>query len=1054
MVVGVPFRSHSHHHHLRCCIGRFEVTDRNETERKAAATSEVVTPTSDAVELKASPRLLRWTEVDRSLLTPLFRHFLSIKDRFPDAIILYQCGDFFETFFDDAVILHEKLELALTGKEAGRDIGRVPMAGVPLSSLDRFCAALLEHGYNVAVVEQIEPANAKSAGDGALVRREVTRMLTPGTVLEENLLDARSNNYLAAVCGQRLSPQPSTENVRFRSQGSDAAGVALPWLFGLAFVDVSTGDFAVTVLEGGREELEAELGRVAPAEVLLPDDSSDEELCLLRGMIERSLTAIGRRAPITRRPCELFEYTAARHRLEERFGIQLDPQLLGERPSDMIQLSAAGALLAFVSETLERAQAPLVFETGDPRSLMSSQNDACVGPQLTPLQPPKSYQLQSCLMLDGTALRNLEIVQSARDNRSRRGTLLWAMDATVTAMGARLLRRWLLRPCREVEIIQQRQQQVQRWQRDHLGRDTVRRLLRGVADVERLAGRVATRRATPRDLYSLAASLCRLPRLFSFLEADSTEFASPEQETSTSRRMNRAVNELIALAERVVYDAFITADKENIDSRFRERTPAGRKPGTMDPPAATAVPVRLPNAAEDRPIFQRGFHAELDRLREQAAGDLAWIAEYETKERERTGIANLRVGYHSVFGYYIQIPSRFTNPSNASNGRTPSALPSDYIRRQTLKSVERYVTPELRTREQMILAARAQVAALECRLFYDLMEKFGAAVATIRSLAIRVAELDVLLGFAELALQRNYTQPEIIDPADPQHGRLLEIDDGRHPVVECTLAAGTCFVPNSIRLGDGSLDVMLLMGANSSGKSVFLRQTALIQIMAQCGSFVPAKRARLALADRIFTRVGATDDITASKSTFVMEMEETATILRHVTPHSLVLLDEVGRGTATADGLALAQAVTEYLSSDSVQARVIFATHFHELAQLEQALPNVACYRMAVVEHWRPGAGEPAIIFLHRVERGAASKSFGIEVAEQCGLVPSVVRRARELIQKQSQNQELEATSAEAHQRARKQRHGQGGALQRRSGRWRPRRHPKDPDNGFYSGHV
>ncbi|KAK4530805.1 hypothetical protein CCYA_CCYA05G1662 [Cyanidiococcus yangmingshanensis] len=1024
-----------------------------ETEQEAAEV-EAGEQTSRGFESKTPPRLQRWTTVDRTRLTPLFRHFLSVKDRFPDAVILYQCGDFFETFFDDAVVLHEKLELALTGKEAGKEIGRVPMAGVPLSSLDRCCAALLEHGYNVAVVEQIEPANGRSAGEGALVRREVTRMLTPGTVLEESLLDARSNNYLAAIWGQRLPSGAVTDTAISRETNASVVAKMPHWIFGLAFVDVSTGDFSVTALEGDCEELEAELGRVTPAEILVVDDASNEEFRLLHGMIERALTAIGCRASITRRPSEIFEYTTARSRLEERFGSQLDQQFLGQKLSDIIQLRAAGALLAFVSETLERARAPLAFETGLPRSSPSPSMDMVSERLLTPLQPPRSYQLQACLMLDGTALRNLEIVVNARDGRSRRGTLLWAMDATVTAMGARLLRRWLLRPCRDIEVIRERQRQVQRWQRDHRGRDVVRRLLRSVADLERLAGKVATRRATPRELYSLASSLCRLPVLFALLEADSLASASSEPGDGSSSLLRGSTGDLIALSERVVYEVFITADKETADPEFMNGNQVERKSRTMSPAPATAVPVRLPNAAEDRPIFQRGFNAELDRLREQAAGDLAWIAAYETKERERTGITTLRVGYHSVFGYYIQIPRRFTNPSPGSNGRSLSTLPPDYVRRQTLKSVERYVTPELRAREQMILAARAQVAALECRLFYNLMEKFGAAVSTIRSLAARVAEVDVLLGFAELALERNYTQPEIIDPANERHGRLLEIEDGRHPVVECTLAANQSFVPNSIRLGDGSLDFMLLMGANSSGKSVFLRQTALIQIMAQCGSFVPARRARLAIADRIFTRVGATDDIAAAKSTFVMEMEETATILRHVTPHSLVLLDEVGRGTATADGLAIAQAVTEYLASDAVRARGIFATHFHELAQLEGAIANIACYRMAVIERGLEATEQPTIIFLHRVERGAASKSFGIEVAEQCGLAPAVVKRARELIGGPSHDSGREQATAKEPSATQARRIGRDQTLGGRLRRWRPKNTDDEPDNGVCIGQV
>lgn len=1012
---------------------------------------------------RSSPNFISWRQVDRAQLTPLFRHFLSVKDRFPDAVILYQCGDFFETFFDDAVVLHEKLELALTGKDAGKEVGRVPMAGVPLSSLDRYCAALLEHGYHVAVVEQVEPANGRSGGDGALVRREVTRMLTPGTVLEEGLLDARSNNYLVALWGQLLTSVRGDLDRRSPSKSSRCTADATNWLFGLAYLDVSTGDFGSTAVENDVEDLQAELGRLHPAEVLLTDDISEEVSSCLEGVLERTFTTNGWRASITRRPRAFFDLECARKRIEERFGSQLDSVFDERQLKSIVQIRVIGALLALVNETLERAQAPIAFAMPQTAANATPLEPIVSGNLLTPLQPPRPYQIQGSMMLDGTALRNLEIVHPARDSRSRHGTLLWAMDATVTAMGARLLRRWLLRPSRDLETIRYRQQQVQRWQRDHRQRERLRRLLRGVADIERLAGKVATRRANPRELYALAASLCRLSTLLSEVEARIGAGTGSAEAPCWPAAASSASKDLIKLAHQVVFYAFLTRDKEEgspsaSESAVAGSTLRGREPRgvALSPPPPYGVPVRLPSAAEDRPIFRSGFHAELDLLREQAAGDLAWITAYEAQERERTGIASLRVSYHNVFGYYIQIPSRFTNPSNTSqNGRSqPTALPTNYVRRQTLKSVERYVTPELREREQLILGARARVAALECRLFYDLLEQFGAAIDTIRSMASWVAELDVLLGFAEIALERNYTMPEVVDSSDPVSGRLVDIEDGRHPVVECTLPPNERFVPNSLRIGDGIVDMVLLMGANASGKSVFLRQVALIQIMAQCGSFVPAKRARLALTDRIFTRVGAADDIAAAKSTFVMEMEETATILRHVTPNSLVLLDEVGRGTSTADGLAIARAVTEYLVSEAVRARGIFATHFHELAQLEHAFSNIICFHMAVIERYPTGSVEPAIVFLHRLERGAASRSFGIEVAQQCGLVAAIVQRARELVRDDSSaNHEPPKGSGTATEAA--QASNVKVQVQRmQPRRWRPRNKPSDLDAGFCAARV
>ena len=918
--------------------------------------------------------------VDRDKLTPLFRHYISVKEAHPDAVLMYQCGDFFEAFFEDAHILHEKLELALTGKEAGKEIGRVPMAGVPVASLDRHCAALLALGYPVAVVEQVEEVDGgRRPTDGTLLRRELTRRMTPGTVMEAALLDARRNNYLAAVCpGSVLSPASPADEI------------------GLAYVDVSTGELAVTVVHDA-DEAAAELSRVSPSEVLLPRGCPPIEQ-----RIRHALTGMS----VSLRPVEEFGPDAARTGLARRFGSVEAALAADSSPPDAVQLAPVGALLAFLRQTLECVESSAsAYDPSTP------QRSSGWRPPV-PLQPLRVYRLQSHVILDVTAIRNLEILTSIRDGRSARGSLLWALDATVTAMGGRLLRRWLTRPSRDRRLIERRLDRVQHWSTAHRQRERLRAGLRRVADLERLAGRVGTQRANPRELYTLAASLCQVPMLLEMAAAIGVERDS-DLCTTPPRSWTPAEQTLFRLAYRAVHEAFLSPDEE-LTVEAAERLPPelrtkGKGSGRASAPA-TAVPFKRPSVQDARPIFRRGYHRELDELRDRANGDLEWIARYEAAERQRSGISQLRVGYHSLHGYFLQIPRRLVLAADTAAGDGGIALPSDYSRRQTLKAVERYVTPELRAREQAIFGAKAQAVWKEWQLYLELQAQFAERVSVVRTLCAELAELDVLLGFAEVAARHGYCRPAFVSEEDvaatDEPPRRLEIEDGRHPVVERTLPPETPFVPNSIRIGDGHIDLMLLMGANSSGKSVFLRQVALIQVMAQCGSFVPARHATLSLADRIFTRVGAVDDIAAAQSTFVVEMSETSAILRHATRASLVLLDEVGRGTATADGVAIAQAVAEHLASPSVRARCIFATHFHELASLEAALPNVATFRMAVLE--QPTAdvddrNHSRIVFLHRIERGAASHSFGIEVARMCGLPEAVLHRAQTLLaEKQS----------------------------------------------------
>lgn len=892
--------------------------------------------------------------VDRAKLTPLFQHFVSIKDAHPDYVVLYQCGDFFECFFEDAHTLHAVLELALTSKEAGKEIGRVAMAGVPLAALDRHCATLLARGYNVAVVEQVEPASEAAAG--ALVRREVTRKLTPGTVLEDALLDARRNNYLAALVPSARRPlrQRRRDDAAGRHDGcegvaaereeeeeaeDDGDGVDAVAPFGFAYVDVSTGEFCATQLHS-RDELVAELGRVAPTEVIVPDNVPRAG--------ERSVAAVAAAAasPSTRctaRPARDFEGGA--ERIAERFGLLSSEALTAGGDDGMpLATAAAGGLLAFIRETMERRSAPETNQNG-------------AGAAAVSLQRPRVYRREGYMVLDATALRNLEIVSSIRDSKSHRGSLLWAVDATVTAMGGRMLRRWLTQPLCDASSIAARHERVEYWSgvggggdaRRHRERSELRRELRLVSDLERLVGRAAARRATPRELHSLARSLCRVPRL----PLLPTPLSPQRGQCGAAHRENGAfpnADAVVKLAQRTVR-------------------------ALVDPP-----PAALPDAADARRVFCDGYDVELDALRERASGDARWFAEYEAKERRRIGVPQLRVGYNSVFGYYVQMPRSVSAP-----------LPPEYARRQTLKSAERYVTPELREREQRIFAAKARLARTESSLFAALRDEFAAHVHAIRAAAAAIAELDVLVGFAEIAARRRYARPTMLARTADGDARVLRIDEGRHAVVERTLPPGTPFVPNSVSLGSGT-DLITLTGPNAAGKSVYLRQIGLIQILAQAGSFVPARAATLAVADRVFTRVGAVDDIAARKSTFVVEMLETAAILQHATPTSLVLLDEIGRGTATIDGVSIARAVAEYLAGEAVRARCVFATHFHELNALARERRNVANFKVKVVER-----GDE-VCFLHKVEPGGADKSFGVEVARLAGLPEVVVARARQLM--------------------------------------------------------
>jgi len=894
---------------------------------------------------------VRYTDhhaVERAMLTPMMRHYADLKDEYPHALLLYRVGDFFETFFQDAITIARELELLLTAKDAGKEVGRVPLAGIPHHALDRYCALLVEKGYAVAVCDQTEdPADAQ----GRLVQRAVTRVITPGTVLEEGMLNARRNNFLAAV-------------------------VMAGNHWGLAYADVSTGEFLTTQSQA-LEQLTQELMRLQPAEILLPTNAPDLISLLRPGERNDHLPAcLPSQFCYMLRPQAPFVLSEARYRLLQRFKVRsLEGMGCEALP---LAVRAAGGLLEYLEATSERGSSGQegigrkvagaeANETADQEGFTQhfTHRKAEVGEkvqsaklsqhtliQQVPLQPLCTYTLTEFLIIDHQTRRNLEITQTARDGTFH-GSLLWAVDRTVTAMGSRALRRWLLQPLLQLEAVRSRQDAIQELLEQGALRQDLQRFLKQIYDLERLAGRAGSGTANARDLVALADSLARLPDLA----------------------------RLVAKARSLHLQALQTVPPllEELGRQLRAHL--------VDTP---------PLYLTEGNLIRAGVNAQLDELRQQVEGDREWIKTLETTERQRTGIHTLKVGYNKAFGYYISI-------SRAKSEQAPTG----YERKQTLSNEERYITVALKERENRIQRAQDTLSQLEYDIFSQLRSAVGEQATLIRRVATAVATADVLCGLAEVAAMQGYCRPELGDD------REIDIVEGRHPVVEQSLPAGF-FVPNSTTLGDrghteasGATkrsepkpqndltspypDLIILTGPNASGKSCYLRQVGLIQLMAQVGSFVPAQAARLSVCDRIFTRVGAVDDLATGQSTFMVEMNETANILNHATERSLVLLDEIGRGTATFDGLSIAWAVAEHLAT-VIRARTIFATHYHELNELASILLNVANYQVTVKEL------PEQIVFLHKVQPGGADRSYGIEAGRLAGLPAAVIQRARQVM--------------------------------------------------------
>ena len=862
---------------------------RQRQPRTEPATEPAAPDSNDPAATAADDDLPPWHHhalVEPEQLTPMLRHYVELKRAHPERVLLYRLGDFFECFFEDAIQLSRLLELTLTGKEAGKALGRVPMAGIPHHAAERYCSELVRRGLSVALCDQLEEAAARSpASKGALLKRDITRVLTPGTVLEEGMLAARRNNWLCAVVLEGEGPSAGR--------------------WGLAVADVSTGEFRVTERQGS-DLLHQELLQVEAAEVLwpMPESSAASPAWCPEGL---------RLTPLPRTP---FAAPEARATLLKRFRLaSLDGLGLAEAP---LALRAAGGLLRYLDDT-------------QPGSAI-------------PLELPTTWHAGDQLVLDAATRRNLELTKTQLGG-GLHGSLLWALDRTMTAMGGRCLRRWIEAPLVDIAAITARQDGVGELVGQRSLRLGLRRLLRPMGDLERLAGRAGAGTASARDLVALADGLERLPQLAALLaKAASAPLAC----------LARPWPELAELA--------------NLLRHTLLETP--------------------PLSLSEGGLIHDGVDAQLDGLRNQLDDQDAWLAQQEAAERRASGISTLKLQYHRTFGYFLAV-------SKAK----AAAVPEHWIRRQTLANEERFVTPELKGREGRILQLKARAAQREYELFCGLRSQIGEQAGPIRAAARLVAELDAIASLADVAATSGYCRPEI------SAGRELVIEAGRHPVVEQLLVEQP-FTPNAIALGSTGAaaedstaaehpDLIVLTGPNASGKSCYLRQTGLLQLMAQIGSWIPASSARLGLADRIFTRVGAGDDLAAGQSTFMVEMAETANILHHATERSLVLLDEIGRGTATFDGLSIAWAVAEHLAGADglgIRARSVFATHYHELNELAELLPNVANRQVLVEETGND------LVFLHKVVVGGASRSYGIEAARLAGVPPAVVLRARQVL--------------------------------------------------------
>ncbi len=809
--------------------------------------------------------------------SPAMKQYLEIKQQNPDTLLLYRMGDFYETFFEDAHILSRELELTLTGRDSGAKLGRVPLAGIPVKAVDNYLRKLVEKGIKVAICEQLEdPKQAKG-----IVKRGLVRVVTPGTIIENDFLEQNSNNYICSM---------------FEEKG----------MYGFAYSDVSTGEFKVT--QAPLNLILSELARIKPSEIIGPSIAQkampfqivpDEKLNL-----PDEIVANYRCSKV---PAKIFESDFAKTNLKNAMNLST----LDTLGYDNCKLGfrAAAALLAYIWENLKSSF-----------------------PKIDTIE---QYELSQYVLMDSSTRKNLELVETLRD-KNKYGSLYWAIDRTNTNMGTRLLKSWICQPLKKISEIEARQEIVEKLIDNDSSRIEITETLNQIYDIQRLATRLSSTVALPKDFLSLKDSLLVLPDLL----------------------------KLVKDSDIAIFDGIEDNIPELFDyAQIIEKT----------------IAEDAPNVIKEGGVIKSGVDEGLDYLRDLLTNGTTWIENFEQQEREKTGIKNLKVGFNRVFGYYIEVTNSFLNQ-----------VPPNYIRKQTLTGGERFITDELKKHEDDVLSAQSKINDLEYKIYSDFKNYSKEFVELIRKVAECIAQLDVLTSFATTALENNYVKPELNETSE------FVIKNGRHPVLEKILPLGT-YVANDLELNDSiennSTRFMILTGPNMAGKSTYMRQNALIAILAQIGSYVPADYARIGIADKIFTRVGASDDLTLGQSTFMVEMVETAYILNNATENSFILIDEIGRGTSTYDGVAIAWAVAEHIAT-KINARCIFATHYHELNVMTKTYPQIKNYRITITEE------DGKIEFLRKIVPGGASKSYGIHVAKMAGLPSSVIEKSQSLMNK------------------------------------------------------
>ena len=802
-------------------------------------------------------------------LSPMMQEYLKTKEEYKDCILFYRLGDFYEMFFDDALLVTKELELTLTGKDCGLK-ERAPMCGIPYHAAETYINRLIERGHKVAICEQVEdPKKAKG-----LVKREVIRIVTPGTTLDATSLDEGKNNYLMSI-------------------------VSVEDRFGCAIADITTGDCFLTEMESAQKLLD-EINKFTPAEIICNDAfyMSGVDVDDLKNRLKICVFSLD---------SWYFDDDTCRRVLKEHFHVN-NLEGLGIQDYDN-GIIAAGALFLYLRETQKNALS-----------------------QMTSIRP---YFAEKYMLIDSSSRRNLELVETLRE-KQKRGSLLWVLDKTKTAMGARMLRSLVEQPLIDAEEINRRLSALEELNEKPMLRDEIREYLNPVYDLERLISRISYKSANPRDMVAFASSLEMIPYIKQILK----DFQAP----------------------------ILKQIYEDMDS-LEDVTDLIKRSIVEDPPLAQ----------KDGGIIREGYNENVDKFRRSRTDGKKWLTELEARERERTGIKSLKIKYNRVFGYSLEVTNTFKNQ-----------VPENYIRKQTLANAERYITDELKELEDLILGAEDKLYALEYELFSEVRDKVGEEVLRIQKTAKAIAALDVFASLALVAQRNNYVRPKV------NEGGVIDIKNGRHPVVE-QMIENDMFIPNDTYLDNGKKRISIITGPNMAGKSTYMRQTALIVLMAQVGSFVPAEKATIGIVDRIFTRVGASDDLASGQSTFMVEMTEVANILRNATSKSLLILDEIGRGTSTFDGLSIAWAVVEHISSTKLcGAKTLFATHYHELTELEGKISGVNNYCIAVKEK-----GDD-IVFLRKIVKGGADKSYGIQVAKLAGVPDSVIQRAKELVEELS----------------------------------------------------